>query len=409
MEKIFGKFRTKDVSIGAKILTTALSIRWIGWGLAENLIPVFIFSFSANSYAQAGLLKSSYDLALILLFPIFGMLADRFRASTLILFGLAIYVITGTSYLFAGLTGLVVFIVLARVSNAFGYGLDTVGRETYYRRSNPPARLATVFGYSDSISNFWWIAASLAGIFLLKYFSIPWLLFMIVPTTMISFYIVWRWRKNAGEKTPSVVKEKLNYREILKELGTWNYQLRLILILNFFLSVAFAIIGFFVPIEIFIGGSGYTPVILFGVITTLPFLFGIFWGKFFDRKGPRVFIYGLLFYAVLLLFLSIYRSYALVLAIAFAISVIQEFISVGKEELVTVYANPEHFGRVDGLMRSVMNIGSMTGPIIAGVIIDATGGEKVIFAVLALCMLLLALGFALEGRRLHLRKLTKEI
>ncbi len=404
LEHILRKFKTDDVSRGAKVLTAATAIRWIGWGFAENLIPVFIFSFSAN-YAQAGLLKSSYDLTLILIMPILGILADRFRASTLILIGYAIYIITGFSYLFAGITGLALFIILARVSNAFGYGLDGVGRDAYYRRSNPPSKLATVFGYFDSISNFWWIAASLVGIFLLKYFSIPWLLFMIVPTVMISFWVVWKWRKKGEEVKTVPVKRKLNYREVLKEFGTWNYELRMIMVLNFFLMMSWAVIGFFLPIQMFTEGAGYTVIILFGVFTTVPFLFGLLWGKFFDKKGPRVFIYGLLSYSVLLFLLSVYKSYFLVITFATLISIIQEFVSVGKEELITVYADPEHFGRVDGLMRSVMNMGTMIGPLLAGVIIDATGGEKTVFLGLSACMMILTLGFALEGRRLHMRKL----
>ena len=35
-------FRAKDISTGAKVLTFATAVRWIGWGIAENLIPIFI-------------------------------------------------------------------------------------------------------------------------------------------------------------------------------------------------------------------------------------------------------------------------------------------------------------------------------------------------------------------------------
>ena len=116
MIKILNKFfKEGDISKGTRILTIATSIRWVGWGVTETLIPIFIFSFVAN-YAQAGLLKSAYEIALILTLPLAGILADRIKPTTLILVGLSLYVIVGTSYLLAGLTGLVIFVVIARFS-----------------------------------------------------------------------------------------------------------------------------------------------------------------------------------------------------------------------------------------------------------------------------------------------------
>ena len=153
-------FDKKEIPTGTKILTYVTSIRWIGWGFAENLIPIFIFSF-VGSYAQAGLLKSAYEFALIISLPLIGILADRVKATTLILAGLSLYLIVGTSYLFAGITGLAIFIVMARFSNGIAYAFDQVGRETYIRRNNISSKLATIFGYFDSVTNFWWIVAAL--------------------------------------------------------------------------------------------------------------------------------------------------------------------------------------------------------------------------------------------------------
>src|SRR3989344_65514 len=93
-------FGTGDISFGSRVLTWATAARWTGWGFAESLVPIFLFSF-AGSYAEAGLLRSSYEIALMLSLPLVGMFADRVRATTIILIGLALYILVGTSYLLA--------------------------------------------------------------------------------------------------------------------------------------------------------------------------------------------------------------------------------------------------------------------------------------------------------------------
>lgn len=394
-------FREKDISIGTRVLTAATAVRWFGWGFAETLIPVFIFSFFA-SYAQAGLLKSAYELALIISLPLVGLLADRIRPTTLVLIGLSLYLIVGTSYLFAGLTGLAIFIVIARFSNGIGYALDSVGRETYFRRNNPPSKLATVFGYFDTVANFWWIVAALLGIFLVKFAPIHWLLFLIVPTVMVAFFIVWKWgRKNDSAPVISD-SEKVNYRDLLRELKSWNWQLKLVTGFNFFVAFTGSVISFFLPIQMYNEGSGYTPIIILGVIITIPVLLGWVLGKLFDKKGPRSFVYGLILYGILLILLGNTNIYGWQILFAFLIGIIQEFIYVGKMKLTAIYANPEHFGRVDGFMQSIINIGIMTGPLVAGILIDISGTRVTYFS-LALLMMILALTFAVGSRMIKFK------
>lgn len=400
MIKILNKFfKKEDISTGTRILTIATSIRWVGWGVTETLLPIFIFSFVAN-YAQAGLLKSAYEIALILTLPLVGILADRIKPTTLILIGLSFYVIVGTSYLLAGLTGLAIFVVIARFSNGVGYSLDSVGRETYFRRNNPINKLATVFGYFDTVADFWWIVAALIGIILVKFIPIYWLLFFIVPSVMIAFLIVWKWGRKNDSKPNIHESEKSNYKDMLKELKSWNWQLKTITAFSFFMAMTGSIVAFFLPIQMYHEGTGYTPIIILGVIITIPVTFGWVLGKFFDKKGSRIFVYSLTLFSILLVFLGKTDLYKWQILIAFLIGIIQEFISVGKMEMMASYANPEHFGRVDGFMQSIINIGIMTGPLVAGIMIDAFGIHSVYFSLAGL-MLVLAIIFAVGGRMIN--------
>ena len=389
-------FNTNDIPVGSRLITTITAIRWAGWGFAETLIPILIYSLT-STFAQAGLLRSTYDIGLILTLPIIGVIADKVRPTTIILIGLVLYLFVGTSYLLAGTTGLVLFIVIARGLNGISYALDSVGRETYFRRHTPVAKIATVFGYFDTIANFWWMVTAIAGIFLIKYFSIHWLLFLIVPTSLIALIILWRFKKKEDLEivdTPLFVKEK---RKIFKEIKDWNWTLKSLIVFNFFIACAYSVIAFFLPIEVYKEDGNLSLVIIMGVVATIPTLFGWMLGKWFDIKGSKVFSYGLLGFAVLLFSLVFFHGYVWQLIVSFIVGIILELLSVGSNELVTAHANPEHFGRIGGVIRSISNIGSIVGPLAVGILMDSYGIGSGYF-VLAIVMVLLAISFDIIQR-----------
>src|SRR6266403_6171456 len=127
---ILKHWNNKELPPGVRLITLTTSIRWIGWGFAENLIPVLIYTFG-HSLARSGLINSVYSIALILVVPIVGFAADRMRATTLIAIGLVIYLLVGVSYFLVGITGFVIFIIIARFLNGISYSFDSIGRETY--------------------------------------------------------------------------------------------------------------------------------------------------------------------------------------------------------------------------------------------------------------------------------------
>ena len=194
METIRRAWNRDEIPLGVRVLTWATSIRWIGWGFGESLIPIFLFKF-AKSYAETGLLRSAYDIAFIIMLPIVGILADRMRATTIILIGLLMYIFVGTGYWLAGISGMVIFIVAARFFNGIGYAMDAVGRETYFRRHVASKNLATAFGYFDTVADFWWIAASLFGIILVKFLSIGTMLLLITPAVIVAIAILAKFRR----------------------------------------------------------------------------------------------------------------------------------------------------------------------------------------------------------------------
>jgi MFS family permease len=333
-------------------------------------------------------------MAFMLALPVAGMAADRFRSTTLIMIGLVIYLFIGAGYFLAGALGLVIFIVMARFLNGISYALDSLGRDTYIRRHTPKHKLATVFGYFDTIADFWWIAAALSGIWLIRHFEIHELYFMIIPTSLISLLIIWRFRVKKEEKMPSPAEGRLRgaYAEMFREMSAWPFTLRTLATFNFFVAFGSAAVAFFLPIEAYAQGANLGKAILISVAPVVPTLFGWVLGKWFDRKGTSLFLYGFLAFAGLISFLAFSDSYATKLLVALGIGVVVELLLVGGNELITLHANPEHFGRVGGIMRTVFSMGAMTGPLAVGILIDWQGAHAS-FLTLAILMFVLATAF----------------
>lgn len=392
MEFLDSLFKTK-IPIGIKILSRATAIRWMGWGFAESLLPIFFFSFGA-SYAQAGLLRSTYDIVFILALPIVGMAADRFRATSLILLGMIGTIFIGVSYFLAGVTGFIFFAIIARGLNGLTFALDSVGRETYFRRHASKETLATMFGYFDSVASFWWVTAALVGIILIQYFKIHELLLLIVPASLVSIYVVHRFRKTENKLSPPEGKMRMGnaYKEALVELSTWQWNLRGLAILNFFIALSATFAGFFLPIEAYLGGASLSKTILIGVMFTLPSLFGFFLGKLFDKRGLSIFFGSMMSLAILLASLAFFDTYMWQITAALGIGIVLELLSIGSNELITVHSQPEHFGRISGVMKSIYDMGNLAGPLIIGILLDVSG-KTIPFLVVAIMIAVMTIIF----------------
>lgn len=374
---------------GVRVLTAVTSIRWIGWGFAESLMPVFLYSFG-DSFAQAGMLQSVYTASLVLTLPILGFAADRIRATTLVMIGLILYLFVGTSFLIAGITGMVLFVIIARIINGVAFGMDSIGRETYFRRNIPHNKVATMFGYQDSVTNFWWITASLFGIVLIGYFTIPQLLFMIAPTALVALLILLRFRrKDDSEMMKANTTQLSKVITLVSRTERSDWALFTVAVTYFFISIASSIILFFVPIQAYTEGAELSQVIIMGIIIALPTLFGLGLGKLFNKKGHQVFPVGVGILALLIGILAFLKLYIWQLFLLFLIAIVLELLLVGYQELVTVHARPEHYGRTGGILRGITTFGTLIGPFIAGLIIDRSsislvyGGLSILLCVIA--------------------------
>ncbi len=66
---LFTMRRDRSLPSGVRLIAWMRTIRWVGWGFGEALIPVLIMSLT-GTFASAGLLTSTFDITLLLALPV---------------------------------------------------------------------------------------------------------------------------------------------------------------------------------------------------------------------------------------------------------------------------------------------------------------------------------------------------
>ncbi len=375
-------FHHKDLNLlhipkGIRLISWATAIRFAGWGFVEIFIPIFLLSFVHN-YAEVGVLRSVYDVVFLLALPVVSRLADRVPSKKIILSGLALYPLIALCYFYSGVFGAISLLIVARFINGISYALDSVGKRTYMRR-NAHGRIGIIFGYFDTLANFWWLAAAVVGLFLINTFPLHKLFLFIVPTTLVAMFLVWllpRERKTRVEheerfKISRLFKEVyVDYKQLFSFIKHWNLEQKYTAVLYGFVSTIFILIAFFLPLISFTENKSYTAVFLLSAFAVLPFIFGVPIGFLSDKAGPKG-VRRVIFASVcLLLFLPFTSSLFVQLVLVFLISVCAYYAMLALERSATIHETQAHMGSLSGAFLSVAQLSQIISPILIGFFID---------------------------------------
>lgn len=365
----------KDIPDGIKLVSWATAIRYIGWGSVEGLLPIFLYSFS-KSYFGAGFLSSIYDIVFIVSLPFIGMLADRIAGKKTIILGLMFYPFIGLSYFIAGATSMLLFVIIARIMNGLAYALDLTGRNTYFRRHSSFQNASAVFGYFETVTNFWWMAAMITSIWLLSFVKIHVLFLLLIPTVSVAILMIFKLKSEKEEK----IKDGLSniftfdyFTKIIWEIKKWNKSLKFITAATFLLAFINTIIEFIIPIYLYKNGASIQYVIFIAVILTIPNLFGFYLGKFLDKKRELGVSLGIALMAILLLSFPFVTFKLFQIFILLGIGVAFQMVILGCNGMITLVSNSEQYGIVSSVMSAVSDIGNILGMMILGYIVDKNG------------------------------------
>ncbi len=367
----------RGVPRGIKVLTTSTSIRWFGWGLGEAFLPIFLLLFSTN-FIETGFLASIYNIFFFLSLPIAAYFADKHQIKKMILISMGIYVFIGMGYFLAGLTGMVVFIIISRGLNGISYSLDETARDSYFIRNSQKNKISRIFGRFDFIGNFWWTIAVLIGFFLVQFFDIEIykLLFFIAPTSIISFFVVLKLKDEKKKKSQKKFSFKGAYLKIFKEIKNFNKGLKLIAFLALIFGIIDSIIYFFIPISAYLNGNSIVSAALLALISSLPLMFGKHLGKIADKHREKLYIIGTLLLILILISLAFFKNYFFLMAIIFLSTTIFELIYLVNKGMISRIGNKTHIGEIDGSLNGIASIGAIIGPILFGLFTDILNISK---------------------------------
>lgn len=392
-----GLFSQKQ-HIGVSLISWATSIRWIGWGFVEYLIPIFMFSFTA-SYLGSGLLKSTYSIVFLLVLPLVGALANHVRAKYLILIGLLFYPFIALSYWLAGVFGTALFIIIARALNGIGYALDSTGRKTYFMRHVDKNKVGGAFGYFTTLAGFWWVASVLFSLVLIDHLEIHQLFLFIIPFTIIAFFLILKIPDDELDHEDESWKESfslVSYWNTVREILLWKGQLRRLAIVSFFSKIMFAVTDFFMPIFLHSQGVPIEKIIIFMVIYSIPDLFGAPLGNHVDKMGAKAVPISFGITTLLIFMLGFASHFYIQLFIMFLIGVFGLMLELAISGETARLTKRGSYGSTNSNFSEIGEISAIIGPIALGFMIDFSNLTWAT-SLLAICGLLIFM--ALFGQK----------
>jgi len=362
---------------GVRIFAWVRAIRWFGWGFGEPLLPIFIMAFS-HTFAEAGLFSSTVQITSLISLPIIGMWADQFSAKRLVVWSLILSPLIGISYLLAGIWGMAVFVVVARMVNGFVWELENVGVATYYRRVIDRRRIAASFGYLDTWTNLAWIAAAILAMYLVSFVPIHYLLFGIAPFSFVAVLVALKVPKDHP------ISEKINHLppiQIHRSAELWKSRVERFWLLGTlvaFSSILNSLITFFIPITAYLNGANLPMVILLGIFGALPSLFGYALGIIADKHNRYILLaFSLLCIAGISLWLIAIHAYWLKLCAVFFLGIILELCFVVQNSLITTLGSAKTYGKRGSAFEVISTFGDLAAPLILGIALDVLSFSKV--------------------------------
>lgn len=361
-----------DLPAGVRLFAWVRAIRWFGWGFGEPLLPVFIMGFS-HTFMEAGLFSSTVELVSLVSLPFVGVWADKVPAKRLVLWSLILYPMVGVFYTLAGIFSMAIFIIFARVVNGLTWELENVGIATYYRRIIGRRKIATSFGYLDTLTNGSWILSALIGMYLVSVLPIHYILFAIAPFSIVAYFIALRGPVDHliqnSESVPAI-----KFTASLAQQNNRGQHLWLIGAITLFSSIINSLISFFIPIDAYLTGANLSLVVLLGIFGALPSLFGYLLGSVADKRDRyRLLSMSLFCIAASTIWLAAVHLFCFKLVIVFILSVVLELISVVQSSLITTIGSAATYGKRGSIFEGISTTGDLIAPLILGATLDATG------------------------------------
>jgi MFS family permease len=385
----------KKIPLGVKLIVFVIFLRMIGWGFVDPFFSIFIQEFS-NSYTVIGSLEALLGVvSLITIIPLMR-LTDRVKDSRIIEDGQILYFFAIVCYMLAGFFRSIPLLIAGLVLNGIGQPLVVVGSESYIRKHDGVSGSSKTFGYYTALGYFGWILGMIMAAFLIKYYNFNNMFLFILPSIILSFFILPKIKENGITSIIMGVRKYFRHAQDLKnifaDVKSLNPKMVFIMIIALFDGIIVMFSYVFIPLFAVSIHLTLDKIALLMAAMYLPFVFSFFFSEFTDKiKKMKVIAIGLFISAASFVLLSFMVHQLWIVVLAAMISLSLAIIRPAYNGIITSMTPRRMMGEITGLNNFVIRIGYIIGPIFTGLVADHFGIK---IAFLAIAVLSFALGIA---------------
>lgn len=341
----------------------------IGFGLVAPALPTYAKSFGITTTAVT-IIISAFAASRLIFAPVAGRFLLRWSERPVYLTGLGIVALSNVAFAFAPAYE---WLIAARVFGGIGSTMFTISSFALLIRVTPPA----IRGKASALYSTGFLIGNISGPLLgglLVGFSIraPFLFYagaLIVAMALVQFLL------GRGPAAPAKVISQVPTMGVLEAFRSAAF--RGALASSF--SVGWAVYGIRIAlIPLFVSEilkeqasvSGYAlTVFAAGNAAVLPFA-----GRWVDRVGRKPAVMaGLLISAVATGSIGVSGSTLMLLIVCFVGGIGSGLITPGQQAVVADVVGGRPAGPVLAAFQMSSDIGAVTGPVIAGILVDAQG------------------------------------
>ena len=376
------------------IIFLTIFVNLVGFGIIVPLLPFYAQTFGASPLT-IGLLFAIFSLCQLLAAPALGDLSDRYGRRPVLVFSLAGTVV---SFVMLAMAHSVTMLFLARIVDGLSGGNISTAR-AYVADITAPADRARAYGLIGAAFGLGFIfGPALSGVLAKVSYTAP--IWAAAGITLVATLMAWAWLPETVHRTQAGTGNPFRYLpELLK-----RPLVRRVLVIDFVYWTSFAIFqttfalftarrfGFDAP------KTGYVFA-AFGVLGAI--IQGGFIRPIVRRLGDKsTFMLGLAFGACGLLACAMVYSVPLFLLTLVPLAFGIGFGHPTMASLVSLVADGDEQGRVQGAAGAVESLGRTIGPVWGNASLEQFGeaAPYVSAATLLLLTLVLAAGFQVSWR-----------